>query len=147
MSQPARPQYVDSTDTIAMIIEIVFGLFFVMGVGWLYVGNVAVFVTVLLGYWLLVGIEVTLTIFSFGCLACLFYPLNIVLVIVSGVRARDYVRQTKAKGSAINVLAVVVILILGLCLAWLIFVMVLGETASSLNIPTPHPWPTLAPLR
>jgi len=87
-----------------MIIEIVFGIFGLMGMGWLYVGNFLYAILIFAGFFILLLIEVGVITLTFGICACLFLPLNIVIAVVSGLRVRDHVRQTNAKGSVLYVI-------------------------------------------
>lgn len=70
----------DSTDTIAMIIEIVFGLFGMMGMGWIYMGNFLIGGGLFVGWLIVVLVAVlvptTLSLTVIGavtwcCLACM----------------------------------------------------------------------------
>ena len=106
----------DSTDTIAMIIEIVFGLFGILGVGWLYVGNFLVGGLLFVGWFLALGaVVLLLTVFSavtlgFGSfLVCCIPPVGIAIACISGLRVRDHVRNTGARGNFILLLIPAVI--------------------------------------
>ena len=103
-----QPDSSESTDTIALIIEIVFGLFGILGVGWLYAGNFVAALLVFVGFMVLVAIEAFLAFVTFGLAACFIAPLNIAVAIISGLRVRDYVRETGAKGAFGNLLFVLV---------------------------------------
>ena len=129
----------DSTDTIAMIIEIVFGLFGIMGMGWIYVGNLLVGGLLFVGWWvviLIVALSPTiLTALTIGlgapaycCLACML-PLNITVALVSGIRAKDYVRNTNAKGSVLYLILAAVVGSILICLAITIPLFALGGLA------------------
>ncbi len=120
----------DSTDTIAMIIEIIFGLFGLMGLGWLYARNFIAAIGIFIGYWVLLGIEGVIIAFSGGLCGCLFFPLNIVLIIVSGIKVRDHVRQTGVTGSIMYVIVAVVLAFLLLCVVGGIAVMAFGGLAA-----------------
>lgn len=149
-SQPRRYTQPDSTDTIAMILEVVFGLFGsfglgLLGMGWLYVGHYLNFAAIAIGYLILLVIETVLIFSTFGCVWCVAIPLNISLTLISGVKVRDYVRRTGAKGHPINVLVVV---LLGLCLIGCVITGIFFSGGVMLeSIPTPQPFPTLAPFR
>jgi hypothetical protein len=112
-SMKAKPQ-ADSTDTIAMIVEIVFGIFGAMGMGWLYAGNIPVGIAAFAGFLILLALELLGISITLGFAACLTIPLNIVIAVVSGIKARDYVRNSGAQG---NVLYVVIGAIGGLIIA------------------------------
>lgn len=120
----------DSTDSIAMIIEIVFGLFGLMGLGWLYVGNFALSIAIFIGYWVLLGIEGVIIVFSGGLCGCLFFPLNIVLIIVSGIKVRDYTRKTGANGSIMYVIIAVALAFLLLCVIGGVAIVAFGGLAA-----------------
>lgn len=89
----------DSSDTIAMIIEIVFGLFGILGMGWLYAGNIGMAVGAFIGYIIVVFIELAVIGLSLGLAMCITIPINLVIVILSAIRVRDYVRNSGAHGS------------------------------------------------
>ncbi len=95
----------DSTDTIAMVLEILFGLFGILGMGWLYAGRIMTGVLAFFGYLVLVAIEVVVVSATFGFAACITLPLNLAVVVISGIKARDYVRRAGARGSVVYVLA------------------------------------------
>ncbi len=126
--QPQPPS--DSTDTIAMVIEIIFGLFGLLGMGWLYIGNFGIAILALVGYWILLGIEGVIITISGGLCGCLFFPLNIVLIIVSGIKTRDNVRRTGATGSILYVIVAVALAFLLLCGIAVIAVVAFGGLAT-----------------
>lgn len=114
-SNQTAPMRTDSTDVIAMIVEIVFGLFGILGMGWLYAGNIPVAIGAFIGYVVLVFIEIAIITVSFGLAACIIVPLNLVITIVSGLRARDYVRSSGASGSIVNVIIGIVLGVVVIC--------------------------------
>lgn len=114
--QQMRPRS-DSTDTIAMIIEIVFGLFGILGVGWLYVGNFLVGGMLFIGWFLALGaVVLLLTVFSAvtlglgSVIACCIPPVGIAIAFISGLRVRDHVRNTGARG---NILFLIIPALIG----------------------------------
>lgn len=113
MTDYSKPQATSSDDTIAMLVEIVFGLFGMLGLGWLYAGNLAVGIAAFVGFYILVMVELVLVTGTLGLAACLIVPVNLVAVIFSGFKVRDYVRNTGAKG---NILYPVIALVVGLAL-------------------------------
>ncbi len=128
----------DSTDTIAMIIEIVFGLFGMMGMGWIYMGNFLIGGGLFVGWLIVVLVAVliptTLSLTVIGavtwcCLACM-PPLNITVALISGIRLRDYVRNTGAKGSVLYLILAAVIGSILICLAITIPLFALGGWAA-----------------
>ena len=102
--QPYYPQPRDSTDSIAMILEIIFGIFGLMGMGWLYAGNILTAVLIFIGFTILLVIEGVLSALTGGICACLAFPVNIAVAVVSGLRVQDYVRRTNARGSIVYVI-------------------------------------------
>ncbi len=99
----------DSSDTIAMILEIVFGFFGIFGIGWLYAGNLPVAIAVFVGFLIIAVIEVFVITVTFGIAACFTVPFNLAVAIVSGLRARDYMRNTGKRGSLLYVVLAVVV--------------------------------------
>ena len=99
----------DSSDTIAMMLEIVFGFFGIMGMGWLYAGNIPVAVMAFVGFLIVAFIEMGIATATLGIAACLIIPFNLAVAIVSGLRARDFVRNTGAHGSVIYVVLGIVV--------------------------------------
>ena len=97
--QQTAPVPADSSDTIAMVIEIIFGFFGILGMGWLYAGNFAVAIGAFLGYAIVVFIETAVAGLTLGIALCIIIPLNLAMVIISGIRVRDYVRLSGASGS------------------------------------------------
>ena len=109
------PTKADSSDTIAMIIEIVFGLFGILGMGWLYAGRVPVAIGAFIGFVILVFIEIAIITVTAGLAACLIFPLNLAITIVSGLRARDYVRSSGATGSLVNLIVGIIVGVIVIC--------------------------------
>lgn len=88
----------DSTDTIALVLELVFGIFGILGTGWLYAGNVAVGLALLFGFFILLIGEAIGVALTAGLVACFLIPVNICIAVVSAFKARDHVRNTSARG-------------------------------------------------
>ena len=105
----------DSADAIAMVVEIIFGLFGVLGMGWLYAGNLPYAIAAFVGYGILVFIEVAIITATLGFAACVAIPLNIAIAVISGLRARDYVRNTGASGSLVVLLIGIIVGIAVIC--------------------------------
>ncbi len=89
----------DSSDTIAMLVEIIFGLFGILGMGWLYARNIPLAIAAFIGLTVFVFIEAMVAIVTLGFSLCLTVPLHFVIVAISGVRVRDHVRNTGVTGS------------------------------------------------
>lgn len=109
-NQPNTPSYPsDSSDTIAMVLEIIFGIFGILGMGWLYAGNIPVAIAVFIGFIIVAFVELAIATVTLGTAACCIIPINIAIAIISGLRARDYVRNSGARGSILYVVIGVVV--------------------------------------
>ena len=120
----------DSTGLIALVIETIFGLFGVLGLGWLYVGNYGASLAIFIGYWILLGLELMVVGITGGLLACVTIPLNIVLVVVSGIKAREYALKTGARGSIGHVILALGLALVVLCGLVIVLVTVFGGLAA-----------------
>lgn len=83
--------------------------------GWLYVGNFVNAIIIFIGYWIFIGIETFLATITLGFSLCLSVPLHLVLIVVSGIKVRDYVHRTGAKGSVMYVIVATIIPFLLIC--------------------------------
>ncbi len=79
--------------SLAYILEILPGLFGILGIGWLYAGNTTAGILWLVGVlvWDVFAIIVDLVTFGFGCFCSV--PVNIVLITVSAIALSGYVKQ------------------------------------------------------
>lgn len=105
----------DSSDTIAMVLEIIFGIFGMLGMGWLYAGNILVAVAAFVGFIIVAFIELAIATATLGLAGCFIIPFNLAVAVVSGLKARDYVRNTGAHGSMLYVILGIVIGVIVLC--------------------------------
>ena len=96
---PRQPA--NSTGTIAAVLEIVFGLFGMLGIGWIYAGNYLAGIGALIGMWLFTGFEFLIGSITLGFSACLTVPLHIVIIVISGIKAREYAINYNAQGSCL----------------------------------------------
>jgi len=110
VSRPA-----DSSDTIAMMLEILFGFFGILGMGWLYAGNIPMAAILFVGFLIVVFIEMAIATATLGIAACLIVPFNLAVAIISGLRARDHVRNTGAHGSVTYVILGIVVGVVVIC--------------------------------
>ena len=108
-NEASKPISSDSSDTIALIIEIVFGFFGILGMGWLYAGNISIAVLAFVGFAILVFIEAAIATGTLGLALCLIIPFNLVIAAVSAFRVRDYVRNSGATGSILYLVLGIVI--------------------------------------
>ena len=79
--------------SVAYILEILPGLFGILGIGWLYAGNTNAGIAWLVGVlaWDIFAIIVDLVTVGFGCFCSV--PVNIVLITVSTISLSGYVKQ------------------------------------------------------
>jgi ABC-type multidrug transport system fused ATPase/permease subunit len=103
----SRPS--DSSDTIAMMLEIIFGFFGILGMGWLYAGNVPIAAVLFVGFLIVAFVEMAIATATLGIAACLIVPFNLAVAVISGLRARDHVRNTGAHGSIAYVIVGIVV--------------------------------------
>lgn len=78
---------------IAVLIELVGGYFGLLGIGWMYVGDVLRGILILVGYFILFWVGGWLTFFSFGLLSLVFVPLYIAAPIVSAIFVYQFARD------------------------------------------------------
>ena len=105
----------DSSDTIAMVLEIIFGFFGILGMGWLYAGNVPIAIALFVIFLIVAFIEMAIATATLGIAACLIFPFNLAVAIISGLRARDYVRNSGAHGSIAYVIIGIVVGVVVIC--------------------------------
>jgi hypothetical protein len=115
----SRPS--DSSDTIAMMLEIIFGFFGILGMGWLYAGNIPIAVLAFVGFLVVVFIEMAIATATLGIAACLIVPFNLAVAVISGLKARDHVRNTGARGSIAYVILGIVLGVVVICGGFLLF--------------------------
>jgi hypothetical protein len=78
---------------IAAVIELIGGYFGLLGLGWIYGGDLMRGILILIGYWILLGIGGALTTFTLGLLALIFVPLFIVTPIISAIKVYQFVNE------------------------------------------------------
>ncbi len=79
--------------SIAILLEVVPGLFGFLGIGWIYAGNIAVGLGVLVAYLVFIGIEILLAVVSVGFACCCTLPINIAAIAVSTLLLNNYIEQ------------------------------------------------------
>lgn len=124
----------DGSDTIAMLVEIIFGVFGFLGLGWLYARNIPMAIAVFIGFAIFMIFESFVAMITFGLSLCLSLPLHFVLVIISGVRVRDYVRNTGTSGSFVHLLIGLLLGGLVFCLGIAFLVLVMGVTLAAFGM-------------
>lgn len=85
--------------TTALWLEIIFGLFSLLGVGHIYTGRPALGIILMIGWWLYIILAAFVSSITLGIAACLFGPLYFAVPIISGIQARTYIRKTGGTGS------------------------------------------------
>jgi hypothetical protein len=78
---------------IALVLEILPGLFGILGIGWIYSGKVGTGIAWLIGYLIWVGIAVTVSILT-GFIACFCtVPINLICVGISAYALNSYTKN------------------------------------------------------
>lgn len=86
--------------TTAMWLEIIFGIFSLLGIGHIYSGRIALGIILMIGWWTFIGITVLFILpITLGLGACVFVPVYLVVPIISGIQARTYIQRTDSNGS------------------------------------------------
>lgn len=98
-SLPRRDIDVETTGWIALVLEAIFGWFGILGVGQAYVGRLALGIGLFLGWLLVLGVLVALSVVTFGIVACLMVPVWVAVPVVSGLLARRYALAYQLTGS------------------------------------------------
>ena len=75
---------------IAAVLELGGGYFGLMGLGWLYAGDILRGLLLLIGYPLFLAVAGFLIAISFGCLVFIFAPLYLAIPIVSAVKVYEF---------------------------------------------------------
>jgi hypothetical protein len=103
VSQPL-PADVQGASTTAMLLEIIFGFFGLLGVGHAYAGRLLLGGLLMLGWWAFIGMGGFIISISFGIAGCVLGPLFIAGPIISGIQARTYVQREYRTGSWLPVI-------------------------------------------
>jgi len=131
--QPLRPD-VQAAATTSLILEAIFGLSGLLGIGHVYSGRTAVGIGLMLFWWLYIAVAAVGTSFTGGLGGCLFVPIYVALPILSGVNASAFIRKTNGTGSWQRVFVVggvgCLVLIGSICLLTTFGVISLGVLSS-----------------
>ncbi len=129
----ASPE-VEGAATTALWLEIIFGLFSLLGIGHVYTGRIWLGIILMIGWWTFLALAGFVTSITFGIAACLFVPLYFAGPIISGIQARTYLQRKGGTGSWSSVALVAgggcLLAILAVA-ATLVFVVGLGVLAGS----------------
>lgn len=96
--QPRSPE-TEGAATTALWLEIIFGIFSLLGLGHVYSGRTLLGIVLMVGWWIYIVVAVILSTITLGFGACLFVPIYFAVPILSGIQARTYVQKTGGKGS------------------------------------------------
>ncbi|OGU55123.1 MAG: hypothetical protein A2V66_17540 [Ignavibacteria bacterium RBG_13_36_8] len=89
----------EGAGTTALWLEIIFGIFSLLGVGHVYSGRILLGIILMVGWWIYITITALFSSFTLGIGACLCIPLYFVVPIISGIQARTYIQKTSGRGS------------------------------------------------
>ena len=95
---------VEGAANTSLALEIIFGLFGVLGIGHVYTGRVALGVLLIILWWVYIATATLISVFTFGIAACIFIPLYIAIPIISGIQARTYMLKSRGTGSWLSVI-------------------------------------------
>lgn len=84
---------------IALWLEILFGIFGLLGVGHVYTGRMVLGIVLMVGWWIYIAIAATVSTLTLGIAGCLFGPIYLAGPIISGIQARTYMQQKGGTGS------------------------------------------------
>lgn len=90
---------VEGAGTIALILEIIFGFFGLLGIGHVYTNRIAVGIVLMVVWWVFLGIAAGISSATLGIGLCLFVPIYLVVPIISGIQARTYARRQGEVGN------------------------------------------------
>lgn len=91
---PGQPPYGQPAKdpTVGLLLELI-GFFGFLGIGWIWSGETAIGIAILIGWFVFLGVEVLLSIILIGL--CLI-PLNFIVPIVSGVILMNRMKARQA---------------------------------------------------
>jgi hypothetical protein len=78
---------------LAIVLEVLPGLFGLLGIGWLYAGSTTAGVILLLGFLAWNFFAIILDVFTLGIFLCLHLPVNLVALILSPVLLYNYTKK------------------------------------------------------
>jgi hypothetical protein len=90
---------VEGASNIALWLEIIFGIFGLLGIGHVYTGRTGLGILLAIGYWLYIAFATFVTTVTVGFAACLFVPLHFAIPIISGIQARTYAQKVASRGN------------------------------------------------
>lgn len=90
---------VEGAGNIALVLEMIFGWFGLLGIGHVFTGRIALGIALLVGWWLFFGISAFLATITFGLALCILLPIWLAAPVISGIQARSYARQAAETGN------------------------------------------------
>jgi len=97
--QPVQSPDVQGAATTSLVLEIIFGLFSLLGIGHVYSGRLGLGIALMLAWWVYLFVAGFISSLTAGLAACLFVPLYFAVPIISGIQASTYVKKSGATGS------------------------------------------------
>jgi hypothetical protein len=125
---PQQPMYVQqivspevqSTATIALVLELVFGLFGALGLGNIYAKRTGLGIAIMLGWWVYLAVAIGVTLATVGIAGLCFGPIGLAIPIISGVMVRSYALQQSLvcdSSDLVRTLAIGIGVVVFVCLA------------------------------
>ena len=84
--------------TTALWLEIIFGIFSLLGVGHVYSGRTVLGIVLMVGWWVYIIVAGFISTITLGFGACIFVPVYFAVPIISGIQARTYTQKTNGTG-------------------------------------------------
>ena len=110
--------------TTALWLEIIFGIFSLLGVGHVYSGRTVLGIVLMVGWWVYIIVAGFISTITLGFGACIFVPVYFAVPIISGIQARTYTQKTNGTGSWQSVAIIagggcILVIIIGLLFVFL----------------------------
>jgi len=90
---------VEGASNVALVLEIVFGFFGLLGIGHVYTNRIALGIGLLIGWWIYIIVAVFIATLTLGFGLCLLVPIYIAGPIISGIQARAYAKRADETGN------------------------------------------------
>jgi hypothetical protein len=97
---------VEGAATTSLWLEIIFGIFSLLGIGHVYSGRTLLGIAMMVGWWFYIAFATIISVITLGFGACLFVPIYFAVPIISGIQARTYTQKVGGKGNWKSVAAV-----------------------------------------
>ena len=93
------PPETEGAATTSLWLEIIFGIFSLLGIGHVYSGRTLLGILLMVGWWVYIVVAGFLSTITLGIGACVFVPIYLAVPIISGIQARTYTLKTNGKGN------------------------------------------------